>query len=148
VLAVPLTTPQCTAPAARAAILAAPMLAPLRGTVKPGGGGGPDRVICHDLTGDGVPEMTVTVFSGGTAGDIAWIVFKRDGNRWRAAHRELNVYKLRLDRVGSDLVETTPVYRRRDPNCCPSGGFEHRRLHWNGKRFAVTRRWHNGRAGP
>jgi hypothetical protein len=142
------TPPACTDAAARAAILAAPTLTPLRATVRPGGGGGPDRVICHDLTGDGVNELTVTVFSGGTAGDIAWVVFKRDGHRWRVAHQELNVYKLSLARVGGDLVETTPVYRKRDPNCCPSGGFVHRRFHWNGERFVVVRRWHDGRAGP
>jgi hypothetical protein len=99
-----MSPPPCTAPAARAAILAAPTLTRLRATVRPGGGGGPDRLICHDLTGDGVPEMAVTVFSGGTAGDIAWVVFTRDGSRWRVAHQQLNVYKLRLDRVASDLV--------------------------------------------
>jgi hypothetical protein len=138
--------PPCTHAAARAAILAAPALASVRATLKYGGG--PDRLICHDLTGDGVRELAVTIFSGGTAGDTAWVVFRWRAGRWQLAHRELDVYKVGLARVATDLVETEPVYRRNDPNCCPTGGFDHRRFHWNGSRFVVVRRWHDDRAGP
>jgi hypothetical protein len=138
--------PPCTIAAARAALLAAPSLAALRPTVE--AGGGPDRLICHDLDGDGADELAVTVFSGGTAGDIAWAVFRRNGGHWRLLHGELNGYMVELARRGSDLVETQPVYRRNDPNCCPSGGFDHRRFRWDGKRFAIVRRWHDRRPRP
>jgi hypothetical protein len=102
-------------------------------------------LICHDLTGDGKGEMAATIYSGGTAGDIAWAVFRMRGGRWTLALRQLQLYKLVLARAGRDLVETTPVYKRDDPNCCPSGGFDHRRFHWNGVRFVVVKRWHTAR---
>ena len=132
--------PPCTVATARAAIRQAPALQRVTPTAREGGG--PDELICHDLTGDGVPELAVTVFSGGTAGDIAWAVFRRLNGRWRPAFVQLQVYKVRLFRVGRDLVESQPIYRKNDPNCCPSGGFRYRRLHWNGKAFQIVRTWH------
>ena len=136
----------CSPSAARAAILAAPSLRSLRPTVE--NGGGPDRLVCHDLTGDGVGEMAVTVFSGGTAGDTAWVVFRRDGGRWKLAYAQLHAYKAGLFRSGRDLIESQPIYRSGDPNCCPSGGFEQRRFHWNGTTFVVTQRRHSTHFAP
>jgi len=52
-----------------------------------------------------------------------------------------NGYKVGLFRVGNDLASSQPVYKANDPNCCPSGGFDHQRFHWNGKRFVVARNW-------
>jgi hypothetical protein len=136
----------CTRAAAKAAILASPALRQVWPTLRLGGG--VDRLICHDLTRDGARDMAATVFSGGTAGDIAWAVFRQRAGRWSLALRQLQVYKVGLFRVGGDLVESTPVYRKNDPNCCPTGGFDHRRLHWNGARFVVAKRWHTSRFRP
>jgi len=142
----PSASPSCTRPAAKTAILASSALRRLWPTLREGGG--VDTLICHDLTRDGAPDMAATIFSGGTAGDIAWVVLRRRAGRWTLALRVLQGYKLGLFRVGSDLVESTPVYRRNDPNCCPTGGFDHRRFHWTGARFAVARRWHDTRFRP
>ena len=136
----------CTRAAARAAILAAPGMRAVWPTVQEGGG--VDTLICHDLTRDGAVDMAATIFSGGTAGDIAWAVFLRRNGRWTLSLRQLQAYKLVLRRAGGDLVETTPVYKRDDPNCCPTGGFDHRRFHWNGTRFVVAKRWHTARFTP
>jgi len=133
--------PPCTLHAARQAILAAPPLRSLRATVEHGGG--PDTLICHDLTGDGESDMAVTVFSGGTAGDIAWAVFRPTPTGWKLAYARLHAYKVGLFRSGRDLIDSEPVYRPGDPNCCPSGGFEQRRLSWNGRTFVVTSRRRN-----
>jgi hypothetical protein len=130
----------CSRAAAKAAILANPSLRSLRPVLTQGGG--VDTLVCHDLTRDGVPDMAATVFSGGTAGDIAWVVFRQTGGRWVLALKRPNVYKIGLFRVGSDLVESQPIYKSNDPNCCPSGGFDHVRYHWNGTRFVVARRYH------
>jgi hypothetical protein len=138
--------PPCTLAAARAAILQAPSLRVLAPTVR--NGGGPDSLICHDLTGDGVSELAVTVFSGGTAGDIAWVVFRRANGHWRVAFSQLHAYKVGLFRVNGDLVESQPIYRASDPNCCPSGGFRHRRFHWSGTTFRVVRTWHDSTFRP
>ena len=133
--------PPCTLPAARAAILASPALRSLRPTVEHGGG--PDRLICHDLTGDGATDLAVTIFSGGTAGDVAWVVFRPVDGAWKLAYAQLHAYKAALVRSGRDLVEWQPVYRSGDANCCPSGGFDARRFSWNGRTFVVTSRRHS-----
>jgi hypothetical protein len=100
-----------------------------------------DEVICFDFTRDGRPDLAVSVASGGTAGDIGWIVLVRKGHGWRLAHSQAG-YKILLVLKGGDLVNTQPVYRKDDPNCCPTGGFDHERWHWNGARFVRIRAWH------
>ena len=100
-----------------------------------------DQVLCHDFTRDGRLDLGVTIASGGTAGDIGFAVFRATPAGWRVA-LALDGYKLGIFRVGGDLVSSQPVYRKNDPNCCPTGGFDHRRYHWNGARFVVERSWH------
>jgi hypothetical protein len=100
-----------------------------------------DQVICFDFTRDGRVDAAATIASGGTAGDIGYVVFRATAAGWRVALSG-GGYKLGLARVGVDLVETQPVYRKNDPNCCPSGGFDHLRYHWNGSRFVQARSWH------
>ena len=38
-----------------------------------------------------------------------------------------------------------PVYRRNDPNCCPTGGFDHTLYRWNGRKLVVDRTFHTAR---
>jgi hypothetical protein len=100
-----------------------------------------DRVLCHDFTRDGRTDLAVTIASGGTAGDIGFAVFRSTpGGPQVVLARD--GYKLGLFRVGADLISSQPVYKRNDPNCCPTGGFDHQRFHWNSKRFVVARSWH------
>jgi hypothetical protein len=99
-------------------------------------------LTCRDFTGDGKIDMALVFYSGGTAGDIAWVVFRRSGSSWKLALARLHDYKLSLVFRGRDIIETQPVYRRGDANCCPTGGFDHRRFHWNGSRFVLARFWH------
>jgi hypothetical protein len=108
--------------------------------ISPADIGGP---ICLDLPG-GKTAMVLTVESGGTAGDIDWVVYVSGQNGYRLSLVR-GGYKLGLVPKGSDIVETDPIYKRNDPNCCPTGGFVHNRWHWNGKRFAVVRTWHDQR---
>jgi hypothetical protein len=106
-----------------------------------------DRVICHDFTRDGLRDIAVTLASGGTAGDIGFAVFRSTAGGWQVALAR-NGYKLGLFRVGNDLVSSQPVYKKKDPNCCPTGGFDHQRFHWNGTRFVVVRNWHTNAFHP
>jgi len=103
---------------------------------------GVDTVICHDVTGDRRTDMVVTFASGGTAGDVAWAVWRATPAGWRLAFAQLHAYQMRLALSGNDLVEIQPIYRKQDPNCCPTGGLEHRRFRWNGRTFTVARSWH------
>jgi hypothetical protein len=79
---------------------------------------------------------------GRDAGDIAYLVFVATPSGWRLVLAQ-GGYKVGLFRADGDLFDSQPVYRKKDPNCCPTGGFDHRRWHWNGKRFVVVRRWHD-----
>ncbi len=130
----------CQPAVAKAQVLAQPALRALVSTVE--NGGGVDKLICADLDGDGRTDMAFSVFSGGTAGDTAWVALRSTATGWKLVYRDLQDYKVALKRDGRDVVETTPVYRANDPNCCPSGGFDHRRFRWNGRTLAVVRRWH------
>jgi hypothetical protein len=100
-----------------------------------------DQVICFDFTRDGRLDIAVSIASGGTAGDVGFVVFRRAASGWRIALTGSG-YKLGLFRLGGDVATSQPVYRKNDPNCCPTGGFDHARYHWNGSRFAAARRWH------
>ena len=100
-----------------------------------------DGAICISLP-MGQKAMVVTVGSGGTAGDIDWAIYVPGSGGWTLSLVR-GGYKLGLVRKGADIVETNPIYKKNDPNCCPSGGFAHRRWHWNGRQFAVVRTWHD-----
>jgi hypothetical protein len=130
----------CTPAVAKAQVLAQRALRPLVPIVQ--NGGGVDTLICHDFTRDGRTDVAFTIFSGGTAGDIAWVALRRTSDGWRVAVFRRNLYKVGLRRAGDELVETQPVYRANDPNCCPTGGFDHRRFRWAKSAFAVVRSWH------
>jgi hypothetical protein len=102
-----------------------------------------DGTICFRLPG-GKRAMVLTVASGGTAGDVDWAVYVSGPAGW-ALSLVRGGYKLGLGRKGADLVETDPVYKRNDANCCPSGGFVHTRWHWDGREFVVARTWHDAK---
>jgi hypothetical protein len=140
VLAVAATT--CSLATARAAIRATKAEVPtVASPIEPPARADPalaDRVVCFD----GV--LAVSIASGGTAGDIAWLAFVRAGSGWRIL-KAAGGYKLGIFRLGDELEVVQPVYRRRDPNCCPTGGFDRVLYRFDGRALVVTRRWHTRR---
>ena len=54
-------------------------------------------------------------------------------------------YKVGLFRSGDELEAVQPVYRRSDPNCCPTGGFDRTLYRLAGSRLVVARTWHTKR---
>jgi hypothetical protein len=142
------TTAACTRAAAKAAIRASHVKLNFLG-------GGPaavdpnsvDELICFDLTRDGKTDMAVSLDSGGTAGDIGFLVFRATPAGWALALKQ-GGYKLGLWRVGGDLVTSQPIYKKNDANCCPTGGFDHTRYHWNGTKFAIARSYHTNSYKP
>jgi hypothetical protein len=94
-----------------------------------------DEAVC-------VGRLTVvSLASRGTAGDTAWLAFVRTGGGWRVV-KAASGYKLRLVQRGAELEVVQPVYRRSDPNCCPTGGLDRLRFRLDGQKLVVTRRWH------
>jgi len=139
---------KCGAATARAAVTATHLRMRLLGdSAVPVDPKSVDGVICADLTRDGRQDVAVTIASGGTAGDIGVAVFRSTPSGWKVA-LAFDGYKLGLKRAGSDLVSTQPIYRKSDTNCCPTGGFDHTRYHWNGSRFVVVRSWHSKSLRP
>jgi hypothetical protein len=145
VLVVPLVV--CNLATARAVVRSTRLTVPASQSIS----GEPYRISASDLDGaicvllpDGKKAMVVTVASGGTAGDIDWAIYVSGGKGWKLALVR-GGYKLGLVRKGSDIVETDPIYKKNDANCCPSGGFVHTRWHWNGEKFAVARTWHDSK---
>lgn len=81
-----------------------------------------ENVIYFDLTGDGADEAIVPVSSGGTLGDIAFIVLTSAGGGPRALltqSRDLHT-GLTVAVIDGKLVETRPEPGPDDPECCPS----------------------------
>ena len=137
--------PTCSRPAAKRAIVASKL--PQRVKIDASGrfGAGIDRLICRDLTGDGRKDMVASIFSGGTAGDHAWLVFAQTQRGWKLALRRLNLYKVGIRAASGGVVETLPIYHADDPNCCTSGGFNHRLYRFRHGRFVVARTWHTAK---
>jgi hypothetical protein len=134
-------SPPCSAGGARAAIAATKPRLALLGPRELITLGMADKVLCFDVTGDGRTDMAVSLFSGGTAGDVGWLVFVPGASGWRLTGSGSG-YKLGLFRSGSKLLAVQPVYRKDDPNCCPTGGFDRTLYRWDGSRLVVARSWH------
>jgi hypothetical protein len=151
VLAAPLfaaaliAAPPCTAKAARAAVASQKVIVPAAQSISSESyrldPSELDGAICMSLPG-GKTALAAGIASGGTAGDIGWIVLVGGPGPYKLALVR-GGYKLGLKRVGQTFVETDPVYKKRDANCCPSGGFDHTSWRWNGHAFVVARRWHD-----
>ena len=93
--------------------------------------------ICSDLTGDGEPELAFTVTVGGSGGDVYWGILRRNvsGRVSVSPFESGRGFGIRIE--DGALAVATPIHRRADPNCCPTGGYRVRRFAWNGARFFV-----------
>lgn len=131
----------CSARGAVAAIDASSLPKWVAGLAHGANDGSVSNVQCRDVTRDGRAEMIAEMFGGGTAGNVAWLVFRRIGGAWRLALFQHYGEMIAVDVANGDPVETTPIYRKNDGHCCPSGGILHRRFHWNGSRFVLAKRW-------
>ena len=85
--------------------------------------------VCFDFTRDGRGDVAFGILSGGTAGATHWAVFRgvqtssrRLSRRFRKVAERYSGPKTRVLREGRLLGVQVPIYRREDPNCCPTGG--------------------------
>src|SRR3954471_8067021 len=60
------------------------------------------RIVCKDVTGDGVKDARFTVYSGGAAGDIAFGVISGPGGQLKLYRKG---YKVGVDRTGSTTFD-------------------------------------------
>jgi hypothetical protein len=122
----------CTVLIARDRILASSLPQSVKNDAAGMNGGGVDRLICRDVTYDGRPDMTALITSSWSTGVTAWVVF-RAKTMWSLALARVHVHSAAGRYRRGDLVETQPV---------KSGGYDHRRFHWQRRHFVVLRKWH------
>jgi hypothetical protein len=89
-----------------------------------------------DNTTDSVDEALITLFSGGTAGNIGLLIYG-PGPTEPALITALDGYKLFAEAEGEQLKVTQPVYGKWDANCCPSG-FNETRYRLDGNKLVAT----------
>ena len=96
-------------------------------------------VLYADLTRDGVDEAVVPISSGGTLGDVAFLVLTPAGDGTRTLLKETPAGGsggLAVSVVDGRIVMTQPVYGPDDPQCCP-GTLRKTTYAWDGATFAV-----------
>lgn len=114
-----------------------------------------DGVGYADLNGDGKEEAIVQASScfRGTAGsDINSIytlspsgeVTELNVNDNGGVYKGKKLYENSWKDYGytvenNKLVNTRPIYKDSDPNCCPSGGSREIVYDWNGKEFVISK---------
>jgi hypothetical protein len=95
------------------------------------------QLLCGPFTGPGSQAMVATIGAATCWSPQSWAVFSFDGSSWKLVHFQ-PAFLLSLVVVnGTDLRETTPIFRSGDPRCLPSGGSHARVWHWDGSRLAA-----------
>ena len=92
------------------------------------------QVLCGSFTGQGSEAMAITIAAATCWGTQRWAVFNFVGGDWQLVLDQRD-FIFPLVAVGSDIRETTPVFRPGDPRCVPSGGSHARIWHWDGTRL-------------
>ena len=108
------------------------------------GGGTParDDVVYADLTGDLREEAIVPIASGGTLGNIAYVVLTlRDGTTASVLDRTTDRNSaggLKVAVEDGRLIETSGEFGPEDPFCCPSV-LRKTYFRWDGSKLRVDR---------
>ena len=118
--------------------------AALQNAVRQVGGGDIDlkAIVYADLTGDRREEAVVPVDSGGTLGNIAYLVFTMRGGApalilTRTPGRS-SAGGLKMVVEAGKLVEIAAEYGPQDPLCCPSA-LRRTTFRWDGLTLQVER---------
>lgn len=96
----------------------------------------PSEVIYQDLTGDNEDEAVVPISSGGTLGDVAFIVLQAKSSGAKTLLSEAPGGGLAVSIEDGKLVMTQSVPGVDDPNCCPSN-LRKTVYRWDGARLVV-----------
>jgi dipeptidyl aminopeptidase/acylaminoacyl peptidase len=129
----------CTAAGARTAVDRSQL--PLSKKAWANGVVGALQHVCVDFSHDGRADLLVLFDGRGSGGVLGWAAFQRTSRDWKPVLSR-NGGHIGVRSVAGDLIETQPVYRKHDANCCPTGGLAHRRYGWDGDRLRLDRIWH------
>lgn len=97
-----------------------------------------ENVVYADLTDDGVDDAVVPIASGGTLGNLAFIVLTpvEGGTSVLLKEQPAQSGGIALDVVDGKLVTLEPVFGPDDPECCPSM-LRKTTYGWNGAALAL-----------
>jgi len=96
------------------------------------------QLLCGSFTGPGSQAMVVAIGVFPTCWPIQkWAVFSFTGGSWKLVLDEPAFLDVPLVAVGSDIQETTAVFRPGDPRCIPTGGSHARLWRWDGTRLVA-----------
>ena len=98
-----------------------------------------DEVTYADVTGDGIDEAIVPIDSGGTAGDVAFLVLTPSASGTKTLLKLVAASGsggLAVAAEGGQIVMTQPLYGPEDPNCCPAS-LRKTTYVWNGTALVV-----------
>jgi hypothetical protein len=102
--------------------------------------GGIADITCVEVTGN-EQDLELSVSSGGSAGFIAWAVFRYTKSGWKLAGWNAGPGPIPIGFLHGDVIVTEGVYEPGDAHCCPSGGYKHYEYHWNGTHFVQNKSW-------
>lgn len=97
-----------------------------------------DNVIYADITDDGVDDAIVPITSGGTLGNLAFVVFRGvvDGAETLLSEQPAGTTGIALRVEDGNLVVSEAVPGPDDPSCCPSM-LRETTYAWNGAALAL-----------
>jgi len=104
------------------------------------------QVLCGAFAGRGSDAMAISILAPTCWGIQRWAVFRFAQGDWRLVLDRI-AFIFPLAAVGTGIRETTPVFRRGDNRCNPSGGTRTRIWRWNGTRLAAGP-WKQIKPGP
>jgi hypothetical protein len=96
------------------------------------------QLLCGPFTGPGSTAMVMSFRAPTCWGEQGWAMFRRVGGTWRLVTVRRGTFLFPFLVVDNDIQENSPVFRRGDARCLPSGGRQGRIWHWNGRRLAPS----------
>jgi hypothetical protein len=95
-----------------------------------------ENVIYSDLSDDGIDDAAVPIASGGTLGNIAFVVLTPTEDGTIVLLQEQPSGGFALNVVDAKLIMIEPVFGPDDPECCPSM-LRQTTYGWNGTALAL-----------
>jgi hypothetical protein len=101
-----------------------------------------DQILCMNLTGSGRQDLVATVWDAMNHGAHYWAAWRNAGSKWVLIAFSGNCCSIEPHKFGMGLtvkqtaasgqfVVSQPIYRPKDPACCPSGGIVMARWAWS-----------------
>jgi hypothetical protein len=109
------------------------------------------QVLCSDFTGDGKADIVFTSWGAMNHGAHYWSAFRRTSRSWErvAFKKDCCGRRVRflgtgisIDHSGRTIIVREPIYRAKDPACCPTGGTREGRWRWRSGRLSLVRTSH------